>query len=93
MPPLAAVLFDLDGTLIDSIELILRSLEHTLARHGKPAQPRAQLLGGVGIPLGVHLRRFAADETETEAMVGSISMRTTSDGSWSPTMARRSKSA
>ena len=36
-PPLRTVLFDLDGTLIDSVRLILDSYHHTLAAHGLPA--------------------------------------------------------
>lgn len=46
-----AILFDLDGTLIDSIELILRSYEHTLAFHGLKALDRAELVAGLGTPL------------------------------------------
>ena len=38
MPNLRTVLFDLDGTLIDSIRLILDSYHHTLAQHGLPAR-------------------------------------------------------
>src|SRR5207244_7147266 len=34
MPALHTVLFDLDGTLIDSVRLILDSYHHTLAHHG-----------------------------------------------------------
>ena len=59
-----AGLFDLDGTLIDSIDLILRSYHHTLEAHGKPSVTDAQLLQHVGIPLWAHLRPYATDEAE-----------------------------
>ena len=36
MPAIRTVLFDLDGTLIDSVRLILDSYHHTLATHGLP---------------------------------------------------------
>lgn len=66
---LDAVLFDLDGTLIDSIRLILDSYHHTLAAHAKPAQSDAQLLAHVGTPLVTHLGQYAANELELAAMV------------------------
>ena len=45
------VLFDLDGTLLDSLELIVASYQHTLAHHGLPARTEAEILAGLGIPL------------------------------------------
>jgi pyrophosphatase PpaX len=45
------VLFDLDGTLIDSVRLILDSYHHTLATHGLPPRTDAEWLEGVGTPL------------------------------------------
>lgn len=69
MKPLSAVLFDLDGTLIDSIELILRSLEHTLEAYGKPPRHREQLTSRIGIPLRTHLAVFGDDDAEIDAMV------------------------
>ena len=43
MTTLRTVLFDLDGTLIDSVRLILDSYHHTLASHGLP--PRSDEIG------------------------------------------------
>jgi pyrophosphatase PpaX len=40
----AAVLFDLDGTLIDTTELILASCHHTFSRHLKGGCPPRQVL-------------------------------------------------
>jgi pyrophosphatase PpaX len=68
-PPLAAVLFDLDGSLIDSIELIVRSYEHTLATHDKKTVARDDILAGLGTPLWTCLRRYTSDEGELAAMI------------------------
>jgi len=65
----SAVLFDLDGTLIDSIELIYRSVEHALSVHRKDAVTRDRILASIGIPLRTHLRRYALDDAEADAMV------------------------
>ena len=67
--PLEAVLFDLDGTLIDSIELILRSYRHTLATHGKRGVGESEILASMGRPLRDTLGPFASDERELEEMV------------------------
>jgi pyrophosphatase PpaX len=65
----ATVLFDLDGTLIDSIELILRSYRHTLRAHRGYEPPDHVWLSGLGTPLAVQFRRFSDDPVEIEAMV------------------------
>ena len=64
-----AVLFDLDGTLIDSIELILNSARY--AFHGRGAEPPsdAEWLTGVGIPLVTMFQRFTPDAGEVEALI------------------------
>ncbi len=67
--PNAAVLFDLDGTLIDTIDLIVRSYHHTAEAHGKPAQPDSFWLAGIGTPLWTQLAEIAVDEAEVDAMV------------------------
>jgi pyrophosphatase PpaX len=51
MRKLHTVLFDLDGTLIDSVRLILDSYHHTLATHGLPPRSDEEWLEGVGTPL------------------------------------------
>jgi pyrophosphatase PpaX len=51
MPTIRTVLFDLDGTLIDSVRLILDSYHHTLATHGLPPRTDEEWLEGVGTPL------------------------------------------
>lgn len=68
-PPLSAFLFDLDGTLIDSIELILRSYRHTMRAH-RGHDPGDQVwMSGLGTPLWVQFRQFTDDPAEIDAMV------------------------
>lgn len=55
----AAVLFDLDGTLIDSIDLILESAQYAFTKCGLAGPTRAEWLVGVGRPLPVMFRHFA----------------------------------
>jgi pyrophosphatase PpaX len=59
-----AVLFDLDGTLIDSIELILSSARHAFAKLERPCPPDSEWLGGVGIPLFTMFARYAREDSD-----------------------------
>lgn len=63
------LLLDLDGTLVDSEELILSSYRHTLRVHRGEAPPDAAWLESMGRPLHVQLAAFARDEEEARAMV------------------------
>ena len=69
MAPLHTVLFDLDGTLIDSVRLILDSYHHTLAAHGFPPRTDEEWLRGVGTPLTVQLAEWADDRGTLEALI------------------------
>jgi len=69
MPRPIATLFDLDGTLIDSIELILNSARHAFRDWGSRAPSDAEWLTGVGIPLATMFRRYARDEAEVDALI------------------------
>ena len=69
MPRYQAVLFDLDGTLLDSVRLILDSYHHTLANHGLPARDDDHWLAGLGTPLRVQFREWGDDPAQIEAMV------------------------
>jgi len=69
MPRYPTVLFDLDGTLIDSIGLILDSFRHTFAAFGLPPRPDEEWLQGVGIPLATQLAAWVSDPATVEAMV------------------------
>jgi pyrophosphatase PpaX len=64
-----AFLFDLDGTLIDSIDLIIRSYRHTLKVHRGFEPPDELWMRGVGQPLRVQFRAFTDDEKEIEEMI------------------------
>ena len=66
---LSTFLFDLDGTLIDSIELILRSYRHTMKAHRGLEPPDEVWMKGLGTPLWVQFRDWTQDEAEIEAMV------------------------
>ena len=68
-PRSLAVLFDLDGTLIDSIELILTSMHHAFRRHGGAAPPDTEWLEGVGIPLRTMFSRYVR-EHEIDTLIG-----------------------
>jgi len=69
MPTLRTVLFDLDGTLIDSLRLILDSYHHTLAQHGLPARTDEDWLKGVGTPLTAQLSEWRDELGTIEAMI------------------------
>ncbi|MFL5496556.1 MAG: HAD-IA family hydrolase [Gemmatimonadales bacterium] len=69
MPELQTMLFDLDGTLIDSVRLILDSYHHTLAAHGLPPRTDEEWLRGVGTPLRVQFADWADDPDRLEALV------------------------
>jgi pyrophosphatase PpaX len=66
---LSTFLFDLDGTLIDSVELILRSYRHTMRLHRGHEPPDDVWMTGLGTPLWVQFRHFTDDPAEIEAMV------------------------
>jgi pyrophosphatase PpaX len=69
MARLTTVLFDLDGTLIDSIRLILDSYHHTLQTHALPPKSDEHWLAGLGTPLWVQLRHWSDDPVQLEAMI------------------------
>jgi len=66
---LSTFLFDLDGTLIDSIDLILRSYRHTLKQHRGIEPPDDVWMRGLGTPLWVQFKDWTEDPAEIEAMV------------------------
>jgi pyrophosphatase PpaX len=64
------VLFDLDGTLLDSIELILVSARHAFHKLDRPCPTDAEWLTGVGIPLATMFARYARDDADLDALIG-----------------------
>ena len=65
----STVLFDLDGTILDSIELILESYRHTMRTHRGAAPPDSHFLAGLGTPLKAQFKSFTSDPAEIEAMI------------------------
>lgn len=65
-----AILFDLDGTLIDSIELILNSARYAFEKQARRCPSDAEWLAGVGIPLATMFARYATDASDTTAFLG-----------------------
>ena len=66
--PYDCILFDLDGTLSDSVELILMAYRHTMRAHLGTELPDERWIAGIGIPLEIQLSEFARDEVEAQAM-------------------------
>ena len=67
----STLLFDLDGTIIDSIELILRSYRHTMELHrcNEPMPPDELWIAGLGTPLWAQFGQITEDKEEIERMV------------------------
>lgn len=63
-----ALLFDLDGTLIDSIELLLVCMEHAFDGHHR-APTRAQWVAGIGTPLRTQLAEWCDDDAQVAMLV------------------------
>ena len=62
-------LFDLDGTLLDSIELIFRCYRHAAARHLPELPPDEVWRDGLGTPLRAQFRAVTDDPELIERMV------------------------
>ena len=67
--PIRAVLYDFDGTLADSTELIFRCYRHTMTAHLGECPPDEEWLSGFGTPLDVQMARFGRTPAEAAAMV------------------------
>ena len=68
VPRSLAILFDLDGTLMDSVEFILASVRHTFA--GRERAPSdADWILGIGTPLRTQLAEFADGPDDVEWLV------------------------
>lgn len=62
-----AVLFDLDGTIIDSRVPFVTSMNYALAANGQPERAIAELLPYLGPPTQVALRELVGDD---DALIG-----------------------
>ncbi|MBU1657772.1 HAD family hydrolase [bacterium] len=56
------ILFDLDGTLIDSTEAILESFHHALDTHDYPRQPDEDIKALIGYPLDIMFTEVGVNE-------------------------------
>jgi pyrophosphatase PpaX len=63
-----AVLFDLDGTLIDSIGLLLASVRHAFEGFNGRAPTEQEWVAGIGTPLAKQLQEFCATDEQLEAV-------------------------
>src|SRR5678809_652536 len=64
-----AVLFDLDGTLIDSIGLLLASVNHAFSGREGRAPTEEEWIAGIGTPLAEQLRPFVESDEEANQLV------------------------
>ena len=64
----SGILFDLDGTLVDTIGLILESYRHTMSQHLGSVPEDAEWLATLGQPLRIQLREFAKSPEQLESM-------------------------
>ena len=69
MREIRAVLYDFDGTLADSTDLIMRCYRHTMRTHLGEVPPDDDWLSGFGMTLESQIARFARDAAEVEAML------------------------
>lgn len=69
--PYRVVLFDLDGTLVDSIELILQAADYAFTDVMGVAPPRAEIMAGIGKPLMTQFGAYAADRDQLDRLVQS----------------------
>jgi pyrophosphatase PpaX len=65
----ATCLFDLDGTLIDSIALIRSSYEHALVAHGHDRLSESEWLEGLGRPLAWQFSRRVSEPAAVDALI------------------------
>ena len=67
MSPPSAILFDLDGTLVDTVPFILAAVRHTFEGYG--AGPTdAEWIAGIGTPLRAQLGSFARRPDDVELL-------------------------
>jgi len=65
----SAILFDLDGTVADTVDMILACYRHTMQAHLGEVPPDECWLSGMGTPLVTQLRGFARSQEDSEAML------------------------
>jgi pyrophosphatase PpaX len=69
MPRPLAILLDLDGTLVDTLELLLSASRHAFRDRAERVPTEAEWRAGIGTPLARQLAPYAADDAELAALV------------------------
>lgn len=65
-----AILFDLDGTLVDGAAAIHDAFEHAVRVRGHPGVPRVEVARRIGLPLRLKFRELCkVDDQESAALV------------------------
>ncbi len=72
-----AVLFDLDGTLVDTIELILSSARHAFSTRDGRRPTDAEWVLGIGTPLLTQMRSWCESDEEALALVAAYRVHQT----------------
>ncbi len=67
--PLTTFLYDLDGTLLDSVRLILDSYHHTHRVHALPPRTDREWLAGLGTPLRVQFQGSVRPDLSMDQLV------------------------
>jgi phosphoglycolate phosphatase len=67
-----AVLFDLDGVLVDSRAAISGAMNHALAANGFPQRPAAELYRYIGPPLAVGFAELTAQPADSAVVVACL---------------------
>jgi len=65
---LPTILWDMDGTLVDSVPLIVESFRHTVREHTGLTLPDEVFIAGIGMPLSEQLKTFSRDASECDSM-------------------------
>ncbi len=65
--PQSALLFDLDGTLVDTLELLLESMRHAFEEHPHPPSTE-DWIAGIGTPLATQLEVYARDKSDLQRL-------------------------
>ena len=60
------VLFDLDGTLVNTTPLILESFRHTFKQFGMPVPSDGELVAGFGLPMRTAVTAYMLEEMADE---------------------------
>jgi phosphoglycolate phosphatase len=67
-----AVLFDLDGVLVDSRAAISGAMNHALLANGFPPRPAAELHRFIGPPLALGFAELTGHPVQSDAVVGCV---------------------